>query len=90
MLSKQRAEIDRIDRELVKLLEARMTVVTEVAEVKAREGIEILDETREAAVIEKVKGYVSQEKYRESIGVLYQEMMDISKDYQVAVQQKEK
>lgn len=90
MLSKQRAEIDRIDRELVKLLEARMTVVTEVAEVKAREGISILDEGRETAVIEKVKGYVSQDKYRESIAALYRELMVISKDYQVVVQQREK
>ena len=52
MLEQQRAEIDRIDRQLVKLFEERMKVVEEVIEIKIELNMDILDSSRESKVIE--------------------------------------
>ena len=85
MLEKQREEIDRLDRKIVELLEARMAVVTEVGTIKKEHGLDVLDTQREVAVIEKVESYVTNPLYRESIGAVYQAMMDISKEYQQVI-----
>ncbi|MBE9389631.1 chorismate mutase [Vagococcus salmoninarum] len=82
MLSEQRQKIDQIDQELVSLLEKRLAVVTEVAEIKKAQGIAILDSSREEQVFEKIKGYVENPSYEESVLALYREMMRISRDYQ--------
>lgn len=82
MLSEQRQKIDQIDQELVSLLEKRLAVVTEVAEIKKAQGIAILDSSREEQVFEKIKGYVENLSYEESVLALYREMMRISRDYQ--------
>lgn len=82
MLSEQRQKIDQIDQELVRLLEKRLAVVTEVAEIKKAQGIAILDSSREEQVFEKIKGYVENSSYEESVLALYREMMKISRDYQ--------
>lgn len=82
MLSEQRQKIDQIDQELVSLLEKRLAVVTEVAEIKKAQGIAILDSSREEQVFEKIKDYVENPSYEESVLALYREMMRISRDYQ--------
>ena len=41
MLKKQRQEIDRIDQEIIRLLEARLDVVSEVVGIKEQEKIEV-------------------------------------------------
>ncbi|MDO5702176.1 MAG: chorismate mutase [Lachnospiraceae bacterium] len=48
-----RKEIDRIDSELVRLFEERMNIALEIAAYKKQNGLPILDEGREKAVIEK-------------------------------------
>ena len=50
-LKEARAEIDRIDREMAGLFEARMAAVRRVAEYKAAKGLPVLDRSREAEVI---------------------------------------
>ena len=45
-LDKVRQEIDAIDKELVALLQRRLNCSVQVAEVKAAEGIPVLDPAR--------------------------------------------
>ena len=46
MFKKERAEIDAIDQELVKLFERRMDAVTEIARIKKAHKLPILDQSR--------------------------------------------
>lgn len=82
MLEKQRATIDRIDRELVKLFEERTKTVEEVAEIKLANNVEILDSSREAIVIEKVQSYLEDESLKEELADLYENIMRISRGHQ--------
>lgn len=82
MLEKERKEIDRIDREIVQLFEERTKMVEQVAQVKLANNKEILDTGREAAVIEKVQGYLEDSSLREELADLYTEIMRISRGHQ--------
>lgn len=82
MLEKQRATIDRIDREIVKLFEERTNTVEEVAEIKLANGVEILDSGREALVIEKVQSYLDNDALKEEVADLYVNIMRISRGHQ--------
>jgi chorismate mutase/prephenate dehydratase len=84
MLEKQRNEIDRIDREIVKLFEQRTNTVEEVAQVKLANGKEILDVGREALVIEKVQSYLENIELKDELADLYTEIMRISRGHQQA------
>ena len=46
-----RSEIDRIDREMIKLFEQRMKITAEIAEYKRANNIPVLDRAREDKVI---------------------------------------
>lgn len=50
-----RMEIDRIDEELIRLLARRIQLVREVADVKVVGGVKLLDDLREAKVVERVR-----------------------------------
>ncbi|MBP1044047.1 chorismate mutase [Vagococcus sp. BWB3-3] len=82
MLSQQREKIDQLDQQIVALLEERMTVVTEVARIKAENQLAILDGQREEALLAKIRHYVKDDQYEESIVEVYQAMLLISKNYQ--------
>lgn len=82
MLEKQRATIDRIDREIVKLFEERTRTVEEVAEIKLANGMEILDSGREKLVIEKVQSYLEDPKLKGELADLYENIMRISRGHQ--------
>lgn len=83
MLSKQRDEINRIDKEIVKLFEERMKIVTEVARVKEENDLPILDSSREAEVYEKVVNYLDDKQLSDKLKELYTTLMRVSKDYQL-------
>lgn len=85
MLSQERSEIDKLDQEIVSLLEKRLTVVNRVAKVKETNQLKVYDAKREAEVLAKIKSYVSNSEYEEIILELYQEMMFLSKKYQTKV-----
>lgn len=83
MLSKQRQEIDRIDREIVALFEARMAVVIDVARIKKTHNMPILDSSREALVYDKVTSYLSDAALSDKLKEVYNTLMKVSKDYQL-------
>jgi chorismate mutase len=53
-LSRCRAEIERIDRDIIALLARRLTLGKRTGDLKRDAGLPILDPTREAAVIRRV------------------------------------
>ncbi|MUN75004.1 chorismate mutase [Enterococcus casseliflavus] len=81
-LEEARKEINVVDNELVLLLEKRMRAVVAVAEYKKLNNIPILDEKREAIVLEKVSNLVENQEFSESILEIFQNIMDATKKYQ--------
>jgi chorismate mutase len=55
-LARCRAEIERIDNDIVALLAKRLSLGKRTGELKRLAGLPILDPTREAAVIRRVTG----------------------------------
>ena len=55
-LREYRAEIDRIDRELVRLFEERMEVSEQIGAYKIENGVKVFDKTRERQKLDEVKG----------------------------------
>lgn len=82
MLEEQRNRIDKIDREIVKLFEERTKAVEEVAEIKYANNIDILDNSREAMVIDKVQNYLEDDSLKEELADLYENLMRISRGHQ--------
>lgn len=81
-LEEQRKIIDRLDQQIVALLEERMDVVTTIAAIKKANQQPILDTSREEAVLKRMDSYVKNEYYRETIRETYKGIMDASKNFQ--------
>ena len=81
-LTNARKKIDRIDQEIVTLLEKRMSAVSEVTAYKAKNQKAVLDTNREEAVLEKVANLVKDENYRETIVETFKDIMKQSRNYQ--------
>ncbi|MBT4165740.1 chorismate mutase [archaeon] len=54
MLRKYRAQIDKIDSKIVKLLSQRVKVSLEVGKLKKDKGVKVVDMAREREVFDKV------------------------------------
>ena len=81
-LAEARAEIDQIDKEMAQLFCRRMKAVRAVAAYKQKNGLPILDEAREAAVIEKNAALVEDTELRAYYVQYLQENMKISRRFQ--------
>lgn len=81
-LAQCREKIDRIDRELMKLFEERMSVVLEVARYKKENNMEIFHKDREKQVIEKNLSIVENKELLPYAEEMLHALMDISKEYQ--------
>lgn len=82
MFKKERAEIDAIDQELVKLFERRMDAVTEIARIKKKNELPILDQSREDMVLDKVRGLTENKAYEGSVEDLFRSLMTITKAFE--------
>ena len=80
-LSELRKQIDSIDEELVALFKKRMNVSAEVAEYKRETGMNVLDSSRERALLDKVSE-LSGEEFEEYTRTLYATILDLSRSYQ--------
>lgn len=74
-----RNQIDQIDQQLVKLFEKRMQVSTEIAEYKIANGIPVLDEQREQAVIDKNISYLNDHTLSSYISDFSKHLMELSR-----------
>ncbi|GAA5347899.1 chorismate mutase [Streptococcus uberis] len=81
-LVKIRTEIDKIDQELVQLLEKRLELVSLVADYKKNNKLDVLDRNREEVVLEKVASTVKNKKLENAIKLTYQGIMASSRHYQ--------
>lgn len=82
MFEKERAEIDAIDQELVRLFERRMDAVTEIARIKKAHKLPILDQSREYRVLDKVRGLTENKAYEDSMEDLFRSLMTITKAFE--------
>ncbi|MBO0442247.1 chorismate mutase [Vagococcus fluvialis] len=82
MLEQPRAEINKIDAEIVALLEKRYLCVDEVVRIKKENNLPTLDSKREEEVIARLQEMITEKEYEEAILKTFQSMMDISKEYQ--------
>lgn len=81
-LNEARKIIDRVDKELVQLIEERMEAVVEVGKYKREHNLPVLDTNREKVVLDKVKTYTKNSDFDESVAKIFQAMMDVTKEYQ--------
>ena len=81
-LSQCRTEIDAIDAQLVALFEQRMRVSRDVALCKAEKHMDILDASREEAVLAGRAALVSEDALRAPTVALYREIMRLSREEQ--------
>lgn len=81
-LSEARQEIDTINTELVPLLERRLDAVSKVMEYKIDHNMDVLDSSREAAVLEAVGAKVQNPDYKDAVVDVFQAIMDITKQYE--------
>ncbi|MFM0818017.1 chorismate mutase [Streptococcus suis] len=79
-----REQINKIDSQLVELLEKRMELVDQVTAYKRATGKPVLDTSRENAVLERVGKLVQKDDYRSAIQATFSDMMAQSRSYQAA------
>lgn len=82
LLAVPRKKIDAIDREIVRLLEARMVAVNEVVAIKKTMKTPVLDSKRETAVLESVVKQVSNPEFANTISDTFADIMKRSREYQ--------
>ncbi len=83
MIDKYRSEIDKIDAEIAKLLNKRMDVSSKIGAIKLKNDVDVLDSTREEAVLSSVESASDEDKKAYAIDV-YRSILTNSKAYQIA------
>ena len=81
-LEKARKEIDRIDERMARLFEERMMLCAKIAEYKLRNGLPILDASREEQVIGKNVGFIEADGLKAYYKDFIKAVMSISRLYQ--------
>ena len=78
-LTQCRAEIDAIDTQLIALFEERMRVARDVAYYKQAHHMDILDSSREQAVLDSRAARVTEDALRQPTIELFRELMRLSR-----------
>lgn len=81
-INKLREEIDLLDKELVKIFERRMAIVSNIAQYKIDNNMDVFDRNREEALIEKTASYLENKELKSDLEIFFKNLMDISKGYQ--------
>ncbi|MDO5154790.1 MAG: bifunctional chorismate mutase/prephenate dehydratase [Eubacteriales bacterium] len=84
-LSVTRQEIDKVDQQIVELIEKRMDLALEVAKYKMSTGKPIYDRQRELEKLEKLGTIASTEFNAKSVQELFLQIMSVSRRYQYSV-----
>ena len=83
-----RSDIDTLDTQLVQLLEARMTLVSQVATLKKMTGGRVLDNSRELVILDRVASQVENLDYTETVVNTFKDILKNSGAYQEKVLKK--
>ena len=86
-LKQAREHIQSVDRRMAALFEERMQAVSDVAAYKQAHGLPILDERREAEVIERGCALIGDELLRSYYVTFLQQVMRVSRSYQARLLQ---
>lgn len=81
-LEKARAKIDSIDRELARLYEERMKTLQDVAAYKQAHGLAVVDTSREEAIVQKNRKFITDPAFVDSYERVLRFMISESCDYQ--------
>ena len=81
-LAQARKDIDAIDSEMARLFERRMKASEAIAAYKAERGLPVKDPAREAALIEKCRGFIGDETLEPYFVEHLENMIDLSCRYQ--------
>lgn len=81
-LDEARNKINGVDKKMAELFEERMNAAAAVAEYKIENGLQVLDASREAYVIEKNREFIKDDKLKGYYTDFIENMMRISKNYQ--------
>lgn len=84
MFKQERKAIDRIDKKIVRLWEERMQLAKEISLIKAEKNMAVMDKKREKKVLEKLQTYLEDPSLAPYLVEFYQEVMRISRKYQVS------
>jgi monofunctional chorismate mutase len=79
-LNNSRNEINKIDKEIVSLLEKRFNIVMEIGKYKKENNIPVYDEKREKAVIKNCIDYLNNRELSKQIEDIYMQIMNSSKE----------
>lgn len=77
-----RAEIDAIDAQLIRLFEQRMQVSRDVAAYKQAHYMDILDASREQAVLDSRAAQISEDVLRQPAREFFSALMRLSREEQ--------
>ena len=80
-----RKQLDEIDQQMRILFEKRLDVVRHVADYKIRHDIPVLDETREAIIIERGLSAIHNDEYKQYYRQFLDVQLDVSKQLQKEV-----
>ena len=78
-LAQVREELDAVDRQIVALFEQRMVLARDVVAYKMAHGMQVLDRSREEAVLASRMGMLKDDHWAESVRALYEEIMRLSR-----------
>ena len=81
-LSEFRNDIDRIDKEMVKLFEERIETVLKVAEYKKEHNMQVLQKGREDEVLKKAVSNLKNKGYSDDVIEFMNFLMKISRNIQ--------
>lgn len=78
-LTEARAELDAVDRQIVRLFEMRMEISRDVARYKIAHDLPVLDRSREAQVLDSRTAMLADPYWGPSVRTLYETIMAISR-----------
>jgi monofunctional chorismate mutase len=81
-LQELRREIQKLDTEIVRLIDRRMSIVRQIANLKKGTGLPILDAAREDAVFTHVVNQPHDEIGTDNLKLFYQTILEISRRIQ--------
>jgi monofunctional chorismate mutase len=81
-LASLREEIDRVDRELVRLMEERMRIARRIGAWKAERGMAVLDAAREEEKLASIRALVSEKQNEDAVCDLFRSLMAASRSAQ--------
>lgn len=84
-LQDSRNEIDKVDKEIVRLFEYRMKLAQDVAEFKIQTGKKVFDKEREVEKLTALKALAGNEFNRHGISELFQQIMSMSRKMQYSL-----